>query len=82
VLGLERVSIYDNFFDLGGHSLLITRLVSRLRSAFQAQLSLQVAFNEPNVANLAAHIDQTLDILNQMTVPEGELEDDEEEFEL
>ncbi|HLJ89645.1 MAG TPA: phosphopantetheine-binding protein [Candidatus Angelobacter sp.] len=34
MLGLERVGVHDNFFDLGSHSLLVTKIVSRVRSAF------------------------------------------------
>ncbi|MFV2949949.1 thioesterase domain-containing protein, partial [Pseudomonas japonica] len=40
VLKVERVGLKDNFFALGGHSLLVITLVSRLREAFSTQLSL------------------------------------------
>ncbi len=53
LLGLEKVCIYDNFFDLGGHSLLASQLVSRLGETFQIELSLRTFFQSPTVADLA-----------------------------
>jgi acyl carrier protein len=41
VLSLERVGIDDHFFALGGHSLVATRLVSRVRAAFGVELSVR-----------------------------------------
>ncbi len=38
VLGLDRVGVLDDFFDLGGHSLLSTRIVARLRDAFRTDV--------------------------------------------
>ena len=56
VLGLEKVSAYDNFFDLGGHSLTATRLIARLRSAFSIDLPLRSIFQDPTIAGFAGRI--------------------------
>jgi amino acid adenylation domain-containing protein len=55
-LDVDRVGIDDNFFDLGGHSLLMTRVHARLRSAVAANLSLVELFQYPTVRALAARI--------------------------
>ena len=60
ILQLEQVGIYDNFFDLGGHSLMVTQVVSRLRDAFEVDLSLTDFFEVPTVANLAVLIAQKM----------------------
>lgn len=56
VLGVDRVGIDDNFFDLGGHSLLMTRVHARLRSVMSASLSLVELFQYPTVRTLAARL--------------------------
>ncbi|HKI53270.1 MAG TPA: amino acid adenylation domain-containing protein, partial [Anaerolineales bacterium] len=69
VLGLEKkngnyaVGVNDNFFDLGGHSLLGTRLIFLLREKYgleTGQLPLRALFEQPTVANLAEIIEKAL----------------------
>ena len=58
LLGLKQVSIYDNFFALGGHSLQAIRVVARIRDAFQIDLPLQAVFEAPTIADMAMSIVQ------------------------
>jgi len=56
VLGVQQVGAHDNFFDLGGHSLLMIRLLSRIRRLFGVDLSLADAFAAPTLAAMAARV--------------------------
>ena len=58
VLGIERVGIHDNFFDLGGHSLAASRLISRVIQTFQLDLPIKALFDAPTVALMAVIITQ------------------------
>ena len=54
VLGVKRVGIKHNFFDLGGHSLMATRVISQVRDIFEADLQLHSIFESPTVEGMAA----------------------------
>jgi non-ribosomal peptide synthetase component F len=53
VLHLDQVGIHDNFFDLGGHSLSGSRVISRVLETFRMDLALSVVFDSPTVAEMA-----------------------------
>jgi acyl carrier protein len=69
VLKVARVGIYDNFFDLGGHSLLGMQVVARVRRAFQVELPLRALFQEPTVAGLCPIIEQALQRNEGLRIP-------------
>jgi amino acid adenylation domain-containing protein len=60
LLGLDRVDVEENFFTVGGHSLLGTQLIARIRDAFQVELPLRKVFEAPTVAQLSAEIERLM----------------------
>jgi acyl carrier protein len=60
LLGVERVGVLDNFFMLGGHSLLGTQVIARMRDAFGVELSLRSLFQSPTVAALSEEVERLL----------------------
>jgi amino acid adenylation domain-containing protein len=60
ILGLERVSIHDNFFLLGGHSLMGAQVIAKVRDIFDVELILRNVFECPTVAKLSAKIEAAL----------------------
>jgi len=60
LLGLISIGVEDNFFMLGGNSLLGTQLMARLRDVFGVEISLLALFDHPTVAGLAAEVDHLI----------------------
>jgi acyl carrier protein len=72
VLKVENVDIDDNFFDLGGHSLLIMQIHRRLREQFKRDLSLVDLFRHPTISSLARHLGENAE--DQTATDDGILE--------
>ena len=60
VLSIDEIGIHDNFFMLGGDSLLAVKIISRINSAFFTNLSLEILFKEPTIAELAVVIEEKI----------------------
>ena len=82
VLKIENISINDNFFQLGGDSILATQIVNRVRDSINTELSFLVFFQEPTIKTMAQKITQLqtkevnelLDLLDNISEEEaGEL---------
>src|SRR5581483_4355167 len=58
VLGLGRIGVKEDFFDLGGHSLLGMRVVAQVREVFEVELPLRAVFEAPTVEALSQRIEQ------------------------
>jgi acyl-coenzyme A synthetase/AMP-(fatty) acid ligase len=60
VLGAQPIGVHDNFFRLGGHSLLGARLLARLSAMFGVDLTMVNLFAGPTIARLSESIDEML----------------------
>ncbi len=56
MLGVPRISRNDNFFRLGGHSLLGAQLIAKIQQTFDVELSLRSLFDHPTVSGIASEI--------------------------
>jgi len=83
VLKKDKVGIKDDFFEIGGHSLVATQIVSRVKEKYEVDFPLKVLFETTTIKGMADYIETVLWASNDS---EGvdELEDDEdmEEFEI
>jgi amino acid adenylation domain-containing protein len=60
LLGVRQVSIDDNFFQMGGHSLLGAQVIARIRDSFGVDLSLHSLFDHPTVREMSAEIERLI----------------------
>lgn len=57
-LPVEKVSVEANFFDMGGHSLMMAQVHHRLKEALQAEIPLVILFQYPTIRSLAKHLEK------------------------
>lgn len=69
VLRVERVGLYDNFFDLGGHSLLMVQVFSRIKARLETELLMVELFEFPTISAMAKRLAE-----ERQQVPEPQLE--------
>ena len=75
LLGIESIGIYDNFLELGGHSLIAIQVISRLRQTFQVNLSLSLVLMAPTISELAIAVE--IAIIDELEgIEEGEREEE------
>ncbi|HEX5873144.1 MAG TPA: amino acid adenylation domain-containing protein, partial [Pyrinomonadaceae bacterium] len=60
LLHTEQIGVHDNFFDLGGHSLMATQMLSRVRPHFHVELMLQDFFKRPTISAMAQLIEEDI----------------------
>jgi amino acid adenylation domain-containing protein len=60
VLGLPGCGIHRNFFEMGGHSLKATQVMSRLRKLFNVDIPIQSIFDKPTIAQFSGWIDEAI----------------------
>jgi len=58
ILGRESLNVEGNLFEAGAHSLLLTQVLSRVRTAFEVELPLRSFFETPTVAGMAASVER------------------------
>jgi amino acid adenylation domain-containing protein len=60
VLKLDRVGRHDNFFEIGGHSLVATQVISRVRAAFGVEIGVRSIFRDATITGLARRIEEAI----------------------
>ncbi|QFU90242.1 amino acid adenylation domain-containing protein [Amycolatopsis sp. YIM 10] len=60
VLGVDRVGVVDNFFDLGGHSLLITQLMARVKAVLEVDVPMMAVLDNQTLGEFAAVVEAVL----------------------
>lgn len=75
LLERDQVGVHDNFFDLGGHSIIATRVISRIREQMNVNVPLKALFKEPTVAGVAKAIEESGREETQPIVPVDRTQD-------
>jgi acyl carrier protein len=60
ILGIKKIGIMDDWFELGGDSLTVTQLIARVREVYPVEVSVNIFFENPTIAGLAEMIEELL----------------------
>ena len=73
VLGIEKISIFDNFFTLGGHSITAMVLIEKIRNHFNIELPLTQIFEFPTIAQISSKVKENRNESNKclITIQKG-----------
>lgn len=82
VLAQEQVGVHDNFFEIGGHSLLAVRMLGKIRDAFELDIPMDAIFEAPTIARLASYLDTVRWALSDSSAEKASSESTDEEIEL
>jgi len=78
VLGIKQISVQDNFFTIGGHSLLAIQVVAKIKKSLNAPLTLRNFFENPTIRGLAELIDSltaSSEAIGTLAIPKRTTED-------
>ena len=68
-LKTKRISIHDNFFESGGHSLLAVKIVSNIHRSLGVEIPLRAIFEHPTISQLSSYIDHLRELVRQVQSP-------------
>lgn len=66
VLGIAKISVHDDFFALGGSSLLVTRVITKIREHYQLSIPVRDFFANPTVESIAALLAKRLGVVTEV----------------
>ncbi|MEM8593466.1 MAG: amino acid adenylation domain-containing protein [Pseudomonadota bacterium] len=68
IMGIEQIGVFDNFFDIGGHSLIAVRLAKRIQDELNIDLPVAALFNAQDIASLASALSKGM-VKHECLVP-------------
>ncbi len=82
VLKMESISIEDNFFDIGGHSLLAVQIVTRVKELYQVEFSMRRLMELATIKGMASYVENALWLQSSTAETTADDDEDLEEFEI
>lgn len=66
LFGIESIDVNDDFFEIGGHSLLAIQLFNRIQEEFDVELQIEDMFDDPTISGLAKQVDKSLESMREV----------------